>query len=326
MKRVKKVLKFILFAIIFGIVYSFFFTTYENIKVNNTINKFKERGIFEERIEINTLTFSYYREYYYVPRETSAELNDKNNVFKDNDKEQLGIDGDIFVTRQSPFPNNFLADIFVSYYYGGHAAILNYDSLGNPNFLEATGMLDGSESIFDYIGYNGKDDHDLSLTAQNNSTNYWQTPSDSSSHEYLDNKFYRTKYLGLRPVNHFSGTNSDNLYTDYIEAAIQSAKDVVDDEKVYNFLFFLNMRYKYYCTDLVSRAYEEAYERVYNEDAEYQSKGYARKMNDDKFITSVNDIILSRDTFITFYVEIKEEIENNQKVIIERIYYLEDLP
>jgi hypothetical protein len=71
------------------------------------------------------------------------------------------------------------------------------------------------------------------------------------------------------------------------------------------------MSYKYYCTDLVSRAYQHALVD------EKDQRNYSRALNDDGFITSVNDIILSRETYIAFYVEIRDDIVH--------IYYLEDI-
>jgi hypothetical protein len=71
------------------------------------------------------------------------------------------------------------------------------------------------------------------------------------------------------------------------------------------------MQYKYYCTDFVSRAYQSVL--VSEEDQGL----YSNALNDDWFITSVYDILLSKDTFLTFYVEIKDEIMH--------VYYLEDI-
>ena len=85
------------------------------------------------------------------------------------------------------------------------------------------------------------------------------------------------------------------------------------------------MRRKYYCTDFVSRVYEEAYYSAVLGDDNYRSTGYAKKLNDDGFITSVNDLILSNDTYIHFYVEINEEIYDGNKTIVQNIYYLEDI-
>lgn len=325
MKIFKRVIKILLTLSLMGIVYSFFFTTYEHFKVNKMINDFKSRGDIEnaEMIKVYKGGLDYYRRYIEVPRETKNELNDNRNVFYDNDKEQLGMDGDIFVTRKSPFPNVPIIHQFVSYYYGGHAALLNYEN-DRQYFIEATGFPDWeSESLFDYIFNKGYGDHDLTSTVYETSYNSWQTPR-SGEHYY--NYFYRDKYIGLRAVNLFiDEENSEELYNSYIEESINMAKLKVENEHLYNFLFFLNMKNKYYCTDLIGRVYEEAYEKVFNNNIDYHSKGYAKKMNDDGFITSVNDLILSKDTFIHFYVEINEEKINDETVLVENIYYLEDV-
>ena len=309
---------------IFGIVYSFFFTTYENIKVSKTIKEFKNRSTFEYEIPLKVGNVEYYRSYNKVTRETSAELNDTNNVFYDDEKLMLGIEGDIFVTGKSPFPELFGIHQFVSYYYGGHAAILTYEN-DKAVFIESTGFPASGETIFDYIFHKGNKEHNLNSTIDKKAYNYWQTPSSSGLHHYYD-LFYRDKYIGLRPTNPFvEEENSKELYEQYIETAIDRANEKYEDEALYNFLFFLNMRYKYYCTDLMSRVYEESYEAVKNGKDDYRSKGYGKKMNDDGFITSVNDLILSRDTFMTFYVEIKEEVREGTKVLVEYVYYLEDI-
>jgi hypothetical protein len=46
-------------------------------------------------------------------------------------------------------------------------------------------------------------------------------------------------------------------------------------------------------------------------------KNYATVLNDDGFITSVNDLILSNDTYMTVYVEVIDDVVH--------IYHLEDI-
>lgn len=323
MRAFKLIIKIILILAIMGIVYSFFFSVYENIKINKMVSDFKNRAAETptNETEITFQDYTYLRRYFEVPRETSYELADNKNVFYDPKKQNLGQTGDIFATLKSPFKNIPLIHQFVSFYYGGHAALVKYEN-NRPYFLEAVGFPDAGESIFDYIFNDGKPNSGLNSSVNKSSVNNWQKPS--TAYEYHD-IFYRDKYIGLRPVNPFDGENAKGLYDDYINQAVESAEQKHQDEAIYNFLFFLNMRNKYYCSDLVSRVYEEAYERVYNNNEEYKSKGYAKRMNDDRFITSVQDLILSKDTFITFYVEIKKEEINGQEVVVENIYYLEDV-
>jgi hypothetical protein len=83
MKTTKKIFKLILLLALFGIIYSFSFTTYENIKVNIMIKKFKKRADLNSEVLINVTNGgeSYYRRYLEVPRETSKELNDQKKMY-----------------------------------------------------------------------------------------------------------------------------------------------------------------------------------------------------------------------------------------------------
>lgn len=78
------------------------------------------------------------------------------------------------------------------------------------------------------------------------------------------------------------------------------AQHQADEQKRYNFLFPIKMTNKYYCTDLVSRSIEEA----------------GINVNYDGFVTTGNDMILSKNTYIIYYrVKIGETY---------RVYYLVD--
>jgi hypothetical protein len=101
-----------------------------------------------------------------------------------------------------------------------------------------------------------------------------------------------------------------DITNDQIDQAVSYAADKAD-KALYNFLFFLDLKYKFYCTDLVSRAYQDALIPI------EKQRDYSRALNDDGFITSVNDLVLSKYTYITAYVEI---IDN-----ITHIYYLKDI-
>ncbi|VEU79947.1 hypothetical protein [Haploplasma axanthum] len=323
----KKIIKILLLAMLFGIIYSLFFTVYENIKVDSMISTFKKRAGNDPVLVLN-IEDEYVRKYWEVPRETFDEINDKKNVFEDEEKQMLGRYGDIFATRQSPFPNVWGFHQFMSYYYGGHAAIKSEstkESGKKEKFVEATGYPNSDESIFDIIFSNGKKGHGFSPTASENGYNYWYQADDISDNYYFE-KFYRSRYIGLRVKNPFiNENNADALYNNYLDLAVDRAREKIDNDALYNFLFFLNMRRKYYCTDFVSRVYEEAYYSAVLGDDNYRSTGYAKKLNDDGFITSVNDLILSNDTYIHFYVEINEEIYDGNKTIVQNIYYLEDI-
>ncbi|NLK12122.1 MAG: hypothetical protein GX312_00825, partial [Candidatus Phytoplasma sp.] len=110
--------------------------------------------------------------------------------------------------------------------------------------------------------------------------------------------FYRDSFIGLRVKN---------ITKEEKQLAINEAKRLEEINTMYNYLFFLDTKNKYYCTDFISRIYQSInYQR---NDKEKLS------LNDDGFITSVNDLILSKDTYIFFY---KETIGNH-----EHIYYFE---
>lgn len=330
-KVIKKILNIFFTLAIFGILYSFFFTSYENIKINKMINNFKNRSLIfyentnlepvESVVTINNQTII--RRFRIVPRETSQELATANVFYNDN-YNNIGIEGDIFVTQQSPFPNIFLFHQFMSFYYGGHAAI----KAGPSSYYEATGYPEDAKELFQTIFHNGKDPHSLSPIAAINNTEYWYNPV--KNNEYGYNEFYRTKVIGLRINNPFlNDEKSEEKYNNVINNALTNAQQKIDNDSLYNFLFFLNMRYKYYCTDFVSRVYEEALTNVINNSTDYVSKGYAKRLNDDGFITSVNDLILSKDTFIHFYIEVTYETRLingvETKLPVQNIYYLENI-
>lgn len=77
-------------------------------------------------------------------------------------------------------------------------------------------------------------------------------------------------------------------------------------------MFFLDMKEKHYCTDLISRAYQYAKDPM-------NKKKYAHSLNNDGFITSVNDILLAKETYLTSYMKVDETTKT------VNFYYLEDI-
>jgi len=296
-----RILNIVLLIMLGGIVYSFGVSTYENVKVNQEIEAFKARA--SEEIEVD---FEYRpgvtqkRVYHIVSRETSYELNDTRSVFYDDSKKYLGQSGDILMTQDSPFPYIFGIHQFVTYYFGGHATLAS----DSNTLYEATGLAEDFQTIVDTIKHPGNEPHDFSLTAQEKSTNMWldpnyRTESDPAYPYY--GSYYRDEFIGVRVKN----------VTEEQLQALNDFGDSIKDKALYNYLFFLDMKYKYYCTDLVSRAYQAV---MVDSD---QQKQYSTVLNDDGFITSVNDMILSNDTYISVYVEIIDDVVH--------IYHLEDM-
>jgi hypothetical protein len=273
----------------------------KDVLVNVEIKNFKERAVFEyeEDFEYQVGVFQT-RKYYKVPRETSYEMSDTRSVFYDDSRKYLGQTGDIFLSQESPFPDVPVIHQFISYYFGGHAAIKN----GTNQFIEAVGFPNSDETLLEIIRHPGNEPHDYSVTINKTNSNYWLNPKyrNTSSEDYdYYGSYYRRSFIGVRVKDLTEEQRID---------AVSYADDKVD-KNLYNFLFFLDMDYKFYCTDLVSRAYQHV--MVPEED----QRNYAKALNDDRFITSVNDLILSEETYLSFYVEVIDDIVH--------IYYLEDM-
>lgn len=83
--------------------------------------------------------------------------------------------------------------------------------------------------------------------------------------------------------------------------------------KKYNYTFIFNTKDRFYCTDLISRAYQEADSSIC--------------LNEDAFTVSVQDLITSSDTFISIYKE-PNPIEYTKRKQNEagnyNVYFLED--
>ena len=299
--RIFTVLKFIIVLLLGAGIFTVGKAVTKDLLVNAEINDFKNRAVFEyeENYQYQSNVFQT-RRYYKVPRETSYELNDSRSVFYDSSRKYLGQTGDIFMSQKSPFPNRLFIHQFISYYFGGHAAIKTDDN----RFIEAIGFPDSDETLWDIISHDGSLPHEYSVTVNKTSTNYFLNPrfraEGSEFYEYFGT-YYRKNFIGVRVKD---------ITEEQIDGAVAYADDKVD-KSLYNFLFFLDMEYKYYCTDLVSRAYQDVMV------PESEQTNYSKSLNDDGFITSVNDIILSEETYIAFYVEIIDDIVH--------IYYLEDV-
>ena len=303
-KIINNILKRSLIVILSFLFFSSLLTSVENIKVRNEIRDFKNRAIFESEVVVTLQSgIEKTRRYYKVSREYDYEIHDTRSVFYDGniiEKEYLGQKGDIFVTQQSPFPTIPFVHQIMTFYFGGHAAINN----GNNEFIESTGFPKPGESILDIIRYQGDENHDFSVGVNLSSTNYWLDPSyrtDADQDYKAYGNYYRKEFLGLRVKN---------ITQDQIDAAVSYAEEQQNKRALYNFLFIFDKDNKFYCTDLVSRAYQSALVDIRNQNT------FSRALNDDRFITTVNDLILSKDTYIMIYVEIIDGIPH--------IYYLED--
>lgn len=297
----KRTMKLVLILAVFFIFYSFGIAVVENMHVNREVQAFKDRAVFvKEELFLYRSGVVQHRKYYEVPRETSYELLDKRPVFTHDNRRLLGQKGDIFVTQESPFPHLFGIHQFITYYFGGHAAIHN----GINGFIEATGFPEGDETVLKIMLHRGQNPHNYSVTAKNTQTNYWLEP------QFRDETAAEYPYYGPYYRNHFMILRVKDITEEEIDRVVDYALDQVD-VALYNFLFALDMTYKYYCTDLVSRAYQHVLVEP------NKQREFSRALNDDGFITSVNDLILSKQTYLVAYVEV---IDN-----VFHIYYLQDI-
>lgn len=284
-----------------GASYSLGVAVFENVESSVVINDFKNKATFEYTDTVMYGTYEQIRHYYVVQRTEDYELDDTRSIFEDEDRKHFGKDGDILMTWDSPFPYIPVIHQFISFYFGGHAA-LKSEELG---YIQATGFPAPGESLLEIILTPGDTTEPYqSVTADRVTADYWTNPvyrrDTDDSYPYYGS-YYREKFFGVRVKN---------IDQETIDGAIDFANSKVN-QAMYNFLFWLDMKNKYYCTDFVSRAYQSV---MVPED---EQGNYAKVLNDDWFITSVNDILLSDDTYLTFYAEVVDNELN--------IYYLEDI-
>ena len=218
----------------------------ENIRMDLEIKRFVEKATFEREEIYNGNKIKFYK----VSRET---LQEKPVIYYNNGY-YLGSNGDIFLSKISPFPYLPLFHEAFGYFFGGHASVVtNYDINGNKlNYSQFS------------IEINGKEE-------------------DNRVRYTLNNWFDTKTCIGVRIKN-----VDDKAFTDCLKSKLGYK---------YNYTYVFNTKNKYYCTDLVSRTAAEV--------------GY--NLNDG-FITSVNDLFLSKDTYIIYY----QYVSNN----IKYVYYL----
>ena len=297
-KSLKTYFKVSTLVVITGLIYSLGGVIRLDAEAQNHIDTFIARATFEYE-ETRQLTYGEeIRKYYSVSRET-VEKEDNRSVFTNTTRDTLGQTGDIFVTRQSPFPYIPIIHQWITFYFGGHAAILDE----NNRLYEATGLGGSDTSMFEVMFHPGDKPHDLGVTTAY-SNNYWLNPYRRTEND----RSY--PYYGRYNRNEFMTLRVKNTTEDIRAGAVEFAKRTYTGQRLYNYTFFLDMKYKFYCTDLISRAYQDVL--VPKEEQQV----YAEALN-DRFITSVNDLINANETYISSYVRIEDNVVH--------IYYLEDI-
>lgn len=162
----------------------------ETIKVKRLIAAFKSRAApiaSHTRIGFDDYTWAYYP----VPRMYDYEKEDNRNVFYDEDKTELGQKGDILLNRHSAFHDIPIVYQFISYNFGGHAALRD----SKAGLYETTGMNVTFRSYLGAIFSKGYDNSQYDeATAQHLTYNYWLDKNYESQYQ----PFYRKELMSMR--------------------------------------------------------------------------------------------------------------------------------
>lgn len=286
----KKIIKYVLMLFAGFLVFLTGQTAAETIAVKRKINNFKQLGVYQEEISNDNV------KYYKVSRETLGfeEVFKHDPFYGENNYTNPGSEGDIFVTRQSPFPFYPGIHQFISFYFGGHAAYLD----DNNRVYEVAGIPDLEEGeTFLNVFFKGNDSTTVYSTG-----NYWfdddRRDEDDDSYSYYGS-YYRKEWVGLR----VKGVSQEEVKL--VTAEMQRLEEM---EAQYNFQFIFNRKDRYYCTDLMSRAYET----IINNNSLKKVN-----LNRDGVAVTVNDLILSKDVYLAYYVW-------TDKNDVKHVYFIDD--
>lgn len=213
--------------------YSLSLAVKENIAINKIIDSFISRA--SKTPSLVREGFSGYEwRYYEVPREASYEIEDNRNVFYDEEKQELGHRGDVLLNRDSAFKNIPIIHQFVSYNFGGHVAVRDAEM----GVYEATGMNASFSSFIGSIFAREIDGNNyLDTAAQHNEDYYFLYENEISQYA----PFYRHEVMSMR----YKGASDP-----FLDRVLDYLSYQVSHKSLYNYLFFLNMKNKHYCTAL----------------------------------------------------------------------------
>lgn len=215
--KITKIILLILFSL--G-VYAILSTMQENYQIRQEIKTFMAKGVLDESRSNDTI------KYYVVSRETW--MIEKDAFVTVGQQIYPGTMGDIFVTQEAPsqlppaLSNIPLIHEFVSFFFGGHSAMVAKDDL-SINLRE--------RDVLEVYG----NDSDMEKNVVGFQRNYWLEP----------NNLYRDEVIGLRVKG--------ATIRDY-ESAVDQLIDRLGEK--YNFTFLLNTKTTHYCTDLMVKAWE----------------------------------------------------------------------
>lgn len=281
----KRILKLIVILFVGFLVFLTGQTLREHIMIKQEIKKFTKQGVLQEDISTDLI------KYYKVSRETYYPDELMRDPFYNGDLESPGAEGDIFVTQQAPYPTLPGLYEFVTFYFGGHAAYIGADNI----IYDIAGYPEVGETFLGVFFKGGKS------TIVSDSYNYWLDPDfhrpDEGNYRHFGS-YYRKEFFGFR----VKGVTEEDI--NHTSAYMQH---LVDIKAQYNFQYIINRKNRYYCTDMMERAYASI----------TKSDGKPKyNLNNDGVAVTVNDLILSKDTYLSFYV--KTDKDN-----VKHIYYIE---
>ncbi len=169
-----------------------------------------------------------------------------------NKRMTYGNEGDIILGLDSNAGSFSLTNDIISFFFGGHAASVCFEEKYNQEYY--------------YKDYSIESHVELGVHKE--ISTYW------------NEEYYRNQIVCLR----VKASREEK------REAFHNIADCIG--KKYNKTFLFNTKNRYYCTDLISRAWEKV--------------GY--DLNYDGFYCSVQDLICSDKTYISFYKEYKENV------------------
>lgn len=286
MRRVRRIITNLLYLFISFLIFLTGQTVAETIKIKANIRKFTSLGVYQPDIRGDGKI-----RYYKVSRETWHPKEFERDPFFNDDPSLPGAEGDIFVTRQAPLASYPGVFEFVSFYFGGHAAYFGE----NNDIYETFGFYGSDETLFGVIKDGGENTY-----VQIEDSNYWLDPNyrheGTPSYDRFGT-YYRKEWIGLRVKGVTKGE---------VKQVTSFMNVLVDNKAQYNHLFIFNTKDRYYCTDMMSRAYAT----ITNSNGESKYN-----LNNDGVATTVNDLILSKDTYISYYV-------TTDKDNVKHVYYI----
>jgi len=276
----KRALIIVAYVVMGGLIYSICIAGFEHFAINSLVEDFISQAVLQESISTNTI------KYYAIPTSNPDEL----EAFTNEQKTRIGQVGDIISLPGEPLPGIPLLSPFMGFQFGYHSAIFVENTPTNNTIVESSGIgvsgIDILKSILVEDRFKNVDINNY----PNKVSSYFFSQGGSSNPRV-------SEFYGLR----VKGATLEDR-----QVAAQYAIETYEKKSLYNYLFYLNTKSKYYCSDLVSRSYESI------KDHQGLNK---YDLNSDGFIVSNHDLVLANDTYLYMYFKIKNQIAH--------VYYLD---